>query len=67
MSSSVKDVLSKTNQQIDLLDEERKMQYAKKMSGFSGVWAAMTGQLGIKEFKIIVEGKRLLAGKRQHH
>jgi hypothetical protein len=45
MSSSVKDVLSKTNQQIDLLDEERKMQYAEKMSGFSGVWAAMTGQL----------------------
>jgi len=34
MSSSVKDILSKTNQQFGLLDDERKIHYAREMSGW---------------------------------
>lgn len=61
--SSVRDILSKTNQQVGLLDDDKKMAYAQEMSGFSGLKAAFLGQLGVREFKIIIEGKRLLAQK----
>lgn len=70
MSSSVRDILSKTNQQVGLLDDDKKMEFAQEMSGFSGLKAAFFGQLGVKEFKTIIEGKRLLAQKAkntQHH
>lgn len=63
MSSSVRDILSKTNQQIGLLDDEKKMAYAREMSGFRGFKAAFLGQLGVKEFRTIIEGKRLIAQK----
>lgn len=63
MSSSVRDILSKTNQQVGLLDDEKKMQFAREMSGFAGLRAAFFGRLGVKEFKTIIEGKRLLAQK----
>jgi hypothetical protein len=36
MSSSVKDILSKTNQQFGLLDDDRKIAFAKEMSGWKG-------------------------------
>lgn len=68
--SSVRDILSKTNQQVGLLDDDKKMKFAQDMSGFSGVRAASMGQLGVKEFKTIVEGKRLLSQKmkqKDHH
>lgn len=32
MVSSVKDILSKTNQQVGLLDDEKKIAYAREMS-----------------------------------
>lgn len=35
-SPSVKDILSKTNQQFGLLDDDRKMSYAQEMSGWKG-------------------------------
>jgi hypothetical protein len=35
-SSSVKDILSKTNQQFGLLDDDRKISYAQEMSGWKG-------------------------------
>lgn len=63
MSSSVRDILSKTNQQVGLLDDAKKMQFARDMSGFAGLRAAFFGQLGVKEFKTIIEGKRLIAQK----
>lgn len=63
MTSSVRDILSKTNQQVGLLDDDKKMAYAHEMSGFSGLKAAFLGQLGVKEFKTIIEGRRLLAQK----
>ncbi|MCB9807082.1 hypothetical protein H6768_04310 [Candidatus Peribacteria bacterium] len=59
--SSVRDILSKTNQQVGLLDDKKKMQFALDMAGFSGLRAAFTGQLGVQEFRTIIEGKRLLA------
>lgn len=61
--SSVRDILSKTNQQVGLLDDKKKMQFALDMAGFAGLRAAFTGQLGVKEFKTIIEGKRLLSQK----
>ena len=63
MSSSVRDILSKTSQQVGLLDDKKKMAYAREMSGFSGFKAAILGQLGVKEFRTIIEGKRLIAQK----
>jgi hypothetical protein len=63
MSASVKDILSKTNQQVGLLDDDKKMAYALEMAGFAGLKAAFLGQLGVKEFKTIIEGKRLLMQK----
>jgi hypothetical protein len=65
--SSVRDILSKTNQQVGLLDDAKKMQFARDMSGFSGLRAAFFGQLGVKEFKTIIEGKRLIAQKGKNH
>jgi len=65
--SWVRDILSKTNQQVGLLDDEKKMNYAREMSGFSGLSAAFFGQIGIKEFKTIIEGKRLLAQKEKNN
>lgn len=70
MTSSVKDILSKTNQQVGLLDDEKKMAFAQDMAGFAGLKAAFTGQLGVQEFRTIIEGKRLLAQHRRnqkHH
>lgn len=67
MSSSVRDILSKTNQQVGLLDDDKKMQFAEEMSGFAGLKAAFLGQLGVKEFKTIIEGKRLLSQKANNH
>jgi len=67
MSSSVRDILSKTNQQVGLLDDAKKMQFARDMSGFAGLRAAFFGQLGVKEFKTIIEGKRLIAQKAKNH
>ena len=65
--SSVRDILSKTNQQVGLLDDARKMQFARDMSGFAGLRAAFFGQLGVKEFKTIIEGKRLIVQKSKNH
>ena len=65
--SSVRDILSKTNQQVGLLDDDKKMQFARDMSGFAGLRAAFFGQLGVKEFKTIIEGKRLIAQKAKNH
>ncbi len=65
--SSVRDILSKTNQQVGLLDDAKKMQFAHDMSGFAGLRAAFFGQLGVKEFKTIIEGKRLIAQKAKNH
>ncbi len=65
--SSVRDILSKTNQQVGLLDDAKKMQFARDMSGFAGLSAAFFGQLGVKEFKTIIEGKRLIAQKAKNH
>ena len=65
--SSVRDILSKTNQQVGLLDDAKKMQFARDMSGFAGLRAAFFGQLGVKEFKTIIEGKRLIAQKAKNH
>jgi hypothetical protein len=39
------------------------MAYAQEMAWFSGFKAAFLWQLGVKEFKTILEGKRLLAQK----
>ena len=61
MASSVKDILSKTNQQVGLLDDDKKIAFALEMAGFAGLKAAFFGQLGVKEFRTIIEGKRLLA------
>ena len=65
--SSVRDILSKTNQQVGLLDDEKKMQFAREMSGFTGLRAAFFGQLWVKEFRTIIEGKRLIAQKAKNH
>lgn len=65
--SSVRDILSKTNQQVGLLDDDKKMQFAREMSGFPGLRAAFFGQLGVKEFRTIIEGKRLLSQKTKNH
>lgn len=68
--SSVRDILSKTNQQVGLLDDEKKMQFARDMGWFAGLRAVFFGQLGVKEFKTIIEGKRLLAQRTKnqgHH
>ena len=61
--SSVHDILSKTNQQIGLLDDDKKMQYARDMGWFAGLRAAFFGQLGVREFRMIIEGKGLLSQK----
>lgn len=68
--SSIKDILSKTNQQVGLLDDDKKIEYAREMGGFRGIKAAFLGQLGVKEFRTIIEGKRLISQKAQnakHH
>ena len=68
--SSVKDILSKTNQQVGLLDDDKKMAYAREMSGFAGLKAAFLGQLWVPQFKTIIEGKRLLTQQKElakHH
>ncbi len=63
MVSSVRDILSKTNQQVGLLDDDKKMEFAREMSGFSWLKAAFFGRLSVKDFKTIIEGKRLLEQK----
>lgn len=68
--SSIKDILSKTNQQVGLLDDDKKIEYAREMGGFRGIREAFLGRLGVKEFRTIIEGKRLIAQKAQnakHH
>lgn len=55
MSSSVKDILSKTNQQFGLLDDDRKIAFAKEMSGWKGWRMACLGKLKIADFRTIVE------------
>lgn len=68
--SSIKDILSKTNQQVGLLEDDKKIEYAREMSGFAGLRAAITGKLGVKEFRTIIEGKRLIAQQglqKKHH
>ena len=70
MVSSIKDILSKTNQQVGLLDDDKKIEYAREMSGFRGLRAAFMGRLWVKEFRTIIEGKRLISQKTQnskHH
>jgi len=70
MTSWVRDILSKTNQQVGLLDDDKKMAYAREMSGFAGLGSAFFGQIGIKEFKTIIEWKRLIVQKAKnwgHH
>lgn len=64
--SSVRDILSKTNQQVGLLDDDKKIEYAHQMSWFRGLRAAFLGRLGVKEFRTIIEGKRLIA-QRNHN
>lgn len=64
--SSVRDILSKTNQQVGLLDDDKKIEYAQQMSWFRGLRAAFFGRLGVKEFRTIIEGKRLIA-QRSHN
>ena len=61
--SSIRDILNKTNQQVGLLDDDKKMQYAREMGWFAGLRAAFFGQLGVREFKMIVEGRRLISQK----
>lgn len=41
-NGSVKDILSKTHQQVDLLDDEKKMQFAREMAGWNGLKRAFT-------------------------
>lgn len=68
--SSIKDILSKTSQQVGLLDDDKKIEYAREMSWFSWLKAAFLGQLWVKEFRTIIEGKRLISQKTQnskHH
>jgi len=60
MSSSVKDILSKTSQQFGLLDDDRKVAFAREMSGWKGWRMAFTGKLKVADFRTIVEGKRLI-------
>jgi hypothetical protein len=55
MSSSVKDILSKTNQQFGLLDDDRKIAYAREMSGWKGWRMAFTGKLKVGDFRTIIE------------
>ncbi len=66
MASSIKDILSKTNQQVGLLEDDKKIAYAREMSWFTWLRAAFFGQLGVKEFRTIIEGKRLIA-QRSHN
>lgn len=63
MSSSVQDILSKTNQQFGLLDDDRKIAYAQEMSGWKGWKMAITGQLKVADFRTIIEWKRLIQQK----
>lgn len=67
MSSSVKDILSKTNQQFGLLDDDRKIAYAQEMSGWRGWKMALMGKLRVGDFRTIIEGKRLIQQKNSHH
>jgi len=60
MSSSVKDILSKTNQQFGLLDDDRKIAFAREMSGWKGWRMAFTGKLKVGDFRTIIEWKRLI-------
>ena len=55
MTSSVQDILSKTNQQFGLLDDDRKIAYAQEMSGWKGWKMAITGQLKVADFRTIIE------------
>ncbi len=64
--SSIKDILSKTNQQIGLLDDDKKIDYAQEMSGFRGLRAAFLWKLWVKEFRTIIEGKRLITQQKSH-
>lgn len=64
-SSSVKDILSKTNQQFGLLDDDRKMAYAQEMSGWKGWKMAFLWKLDVSDFRTIIEGKRLMRQKQK--
>ena len=66
MSSSVKDILSKTNQQFGLLDDDRKITFAREMSGWKGRKMAFLGTLKIADFRTMIEGKRLIQQKQNH-
>lgn len=65
--SSVKDILSKTNQQFGLLDDERKITYAQEMSGWKGWKMAFTEKLKVGDFRTIIEGKRLIQKQNTSH
>lgn len=67
MTASVKDILSKTNNQIGRLDDDNKMAYAREMSGLAGLKAAFLGQIGVREFRTIIEGKLLLSQAAKQH
>ena len=67
MSSSVKDILSKTNQQFGLLDDDRKIAYAQEMSGWEGWKMAFLGKLKVSDFRTIIEGKRLIQKQNTDH
>jgi hypothetical protein len=66
MSSSVKDILSKTNQQFGLLDDDRKIAFAREMSGWKGWKMAFMGKLKISDFRTMIEGKRLIQQQNNH-
>lgn len=55
MSSSVKDILSKTSQQFGLLDDDRKIAYAQEMSSWKGWRMAFAGKLKVGDFRTIIE------------
>lgn len=60
MSSSVKDILSKTNQQFGLLDDDRKIVFAREMSGWKWWKMAFMGKIKVSDFRTIIEWKRLI-------
>ena len=56
----ITNVLKDTHQGVDLANEQKRANYAKHMSGFSGWLSTMFGGLGVNNYKKMVDGKNLI-------
>lgn len=59
--TSIKKILTNTNLQVGLLDDDNKVSFTRIMAWYRGIFAALFGKLWVKEFRTIIQGKKLIS------